>query len=405
MNSASKARASRHRIWWQLLLLLLVSTLAVFAGLEPEREFSGYFPESTSMPSVFNRKPSGYSALSELAGKVGFQTHAWQLPYRELPKIRGTLIIVEPSRSLDDYEIDEILRWVEAGNNLVYLDDMTYRTSRVLAQRLKIQISSRSPMNDFVLAPTGGNRELAHVSHVVVTADSRLFGGQAILPDAQGSLVLRKRCGDGNIILGVVPNLCENSRLVNKTAWPNFQFMINCLATMGNDIWFDELCHGYSRGVNVFSYLGRGPLGLIFLQLLLLFVLAFLSCAQRFGPAARVSDRRASTNLQFIEGLANTYQKAEATDLALEVLDHALRLRLSRALGVPPQSADADLAQSWSAVCGEDAGELSQYLVSTQSALSGKKPSAQQLVELAGACDKISEHCRKVAKNRGVNSG
>src|SRR5258708_4694913 len=92
-RTSPQSLLSRHRIWWQLATLLIITAIAVYVSMAFDREFSTYLPEYTIDASSFNYKLSGYSGLWELASKVGLNPHRFQSAYRHLPEIKGTLLI------------------------------------------------------------------------------------------------------------------------------------------------------------------------------------------------------------------------------------------------------------------------------------------------------------------------
>ncbi|HEY9788443.1 MAG TPA: DUF4350 domain-containing protein [Candidatus Obscuribacterales bacterium] len=398
-----------HRIWWQLATLLVVSALCVYAGIAFDEQKDKFWPEAEIMVSTFNRKPSGLSALKEIAQKAGFKVNTWQLPYRQLPGNYGMLVIIRPSESLSDVDAEQILKWVFKGNDLIYFDDFAFKLTRKLIEKLGIEAKDGEPVVDEPVRVEVGIREFAHVKTISVSSDRRLSGGTALLKDKSGSLIVFVKHGKGRIFLGSIPTICSNRRLAQQKNWPNFQFFINCFATAHGDILFDERCHGFSSATNVYHFLLRGPSGLVFMQLVAMLALGVFSSAHRFGKAKRVEVKRKISNLEFIFGLSNAYRRARANTAVLEIIGQSFKNKLAKTLGISPHEPDNALVEAWkSSPYGLD-NTLEAFFGEYESALSSKHLSDHDLKMLVGTCDKIASNLRDseplaTVQKTGVNS-
>src|SRR4051812_6896467 len=105
MKAELRELAGTRRIWLQLAIFVTITTVAVIAGMAFEKQMSDYLPETKTLTSALNEKPSGYSGASELAQRLGFKVHDWQEPYRHLSNLRGTMVVVSPLRSPAPYEV------------------------------------------------------------------------------------------------------------------------------------------------------------------------------------------------------------------------------------------------------------------------------------------------------------
>lgn len=396
----STGAAQPHQLWWQISALVGVSTLAVLAGTAFDRVIEQYLPESRSFPSTFNRRSSGYSALFEITRKAGLPARRWQLPYRRLKDARGVLVMVQPNRSLSAFEVDQVADWLEQGNTLIYFDHFIFSFQRRLIKKLGMDAHVQSGLEEAVVPVKGLRPELAHVPAIIVTAENRLTAGTPLISDSSGALLAEIEYGKGRAIVGVMPSLCANRRLMSESDWKNFQLMVNLLRTAGGEVLFDEYCHGRTASPNVFIHLARGPAGYMCFQALLLTFVAFLSCAQRFGSAAVLPVTRKISNLEFVNGLANTYRRARANHLIWEIIGHASRARWLRALGVSPHEPDEKLISAWSEQSGDSPAEIEEFLARSARALESKKLADQELVALVGSCDKITERSRNLLPSR-----
>ncbi len=399
----SEGRSGRtvdHQIWWQLAVFIAVSALAVYVGMSFDTALEKNLPESRAFPSTMNRRATGYSGLCELTAKVGHSSRCWQLPYRRLKEVKGTLVVIQPDQSLASFEVDQVLDWVRSGNTLIYLDHFIFGFERRLIKKLGFDAAMARRLDEVVVPVKGAKPEFSHVSSIVVTAENRLEGGTALISDEEGAVLSEKKHGDGRVLVGVMPSLCANRRLTSQPEWSNFQLMVNLFGTTGGEILFDEFCHGYSQSSNVFVFLARGPLAPLSFQVLLMALIAVVSLSQRFGSTNVLPVSRRISNLEFVNGLANAYRRARANDLVWEVISHASRSRLLKALGVSPHEPNEKVVTAWSDATGASPGEIEEYLARSQSALEGGKVPDEELIALVASCDKITERSRGLLVSR-----
>lgn len=385
-----------NRIWWQLAVFVLVSTAAVYAGLSFNERFERQMPESRAFPSTYNSHGSGYSALLELARKLDLPFRRWQSPYRLLSERKGMLVIVQPLESLSQFEVDQIIDWVKAGNQLVYLDHFFFRFERRILDAVGLDSRSAESLADARLEASGPGPEFDHVGHLIVSAETRLTGGKPLFSDSKGALISTVQIGKGRVIVGVMPGFCANRRLSGKDGWANFQFLVNILRSADGEILFDEFAHGYTSAANVFIFLGRGPVGLLCAQLLAAFAIAVLSLSQRFGATASAQPIRKLSNLEFISGMAGTYMRARAAALAWEVIFHAFKARMCRALAVSPHENDERLVEAWAKATGQMPDEMRALLEKSSARLAAPRMTEDELADMVAACDKITERSAQI---------
>jgi hypothetical protein len=387
----------RVRIFWQLMLFIAASALAVWVGVAYDDELQKYLPEGRSLASIFNKRPSGLSGLYEIGLKVGLECQSWSLPYRQLPDVKGMLVIIAPTDSLAEYEAEQILNWVSAGNDLVYLDHLSFQMTRRLSDKLGVKAKDGEELTDQNLPVSENSHpEFAHVHNLRVSAESRVVGGRSLLTDKSGTLFAEIQHGKGRVYLGTVPTLCANRRLADKGDWSNFQFLVNIFRTTHGAIMFDERCHGFSQATNVFVFLAKRTPGLVFMQLMIILLAAVVSSAQRFGRTAQLIGHRKISNLEYINGLASTYRRAKANATVLEILSQSFRTKFCKAAGVSPhESNDKIISQLLAASDREDVQrsvrQLSLTLEQVDQVLANKTVPDAQLRALVEACDKITD--------------
>lgn len=388
-------------------MLLIVSAIAAYVGISFDENMDRFMPEAGVLTSIFNKKPSGLSGLAEIARRAGIDAHPWQLPYRQLTSVRGMLVIVQPSESLSDFESEQIVNWVKKGNDLVYLDHFAFKFTRRLLQQVGIGTKDGKELENRVIrVAEDAVPEFAHVGQLVVDSDRRLTGGKTILKDDdEGALLTVVRAGKGRILIGTAPSMFSNRRLSQKDNWGNFQFIVNWFGTANGDILFDERCHGYSSATNVYQFLLHGATGLVFLQMLLVFLIAVFA-SKRFGAPKNVRVLRKISSLEFINGLSSAYRRAHANTAVLEIIGQSFRNRLCKALGISPHETNQAIMAAWTQRKGTENEKLGRFLDEYERALSERHISDSQLVTLVTSCDKIADDSRDLlATGRGTSTG
>jgi hypothetical protein len=394
----------QHHMWW-LGALIAVSVFGVLVGTAFRDTLTTFIPETVPNLSTYNKKASGYSALFELAEKLKLDVRRWQAPYRMLSadKVTGTLVILSPWDTPSASEAEMLERWVEEGNDLVFLDDFSLGSTRTMSKLAGVSPRSTRVAKDISATPDPTLDESAFVGKVKVLTDARVDGGTPVAFDSEGAILTTIGIDRGRCLFGTVPDFCSNENVADPQYKGNYQLMLNWLSTSKKPIYFDEKCHGYSSGNNVFFFILRSPVGFVLLQLIILLAVAFVSLNQRFGPPIVVTNARKISNLEFINGLATSYQRARARDTAWAMIYGPFKARLCKALGVAPHESPEVLAEAWSEESGKNGAECRDFLVQAQKALDKGHIDDNELTKLVQACDRLgSEEKRALAKISGA---
>lgn len=386
-----KAPKWTRALYWQIPLLALVLLLGGKVQELFDSSIDKMMPEAASFTSTHNNKPSGYKAMLDLVQRVGLRSEQWSSPYRDLDKKKGTLVVVSPSHPLRDFEVDQIINWVEKGNNLVYLDQFKYGSGGHMLGKLGLSttILRDAEENDFVFDKIPNFGEFSHVKQLVMSSDSRLKGGRIVADDNRGAYLVQLTEGKGRVLIGTAPNFCSNRRIAHKGQWGNFQFMLNWLKQNGDEVLFDERVHGYSTTQNLFKVVSATPLGMFTAQLALIFVVALLSLNQRFGRLHVHSQARKIASSEFIDGMARTYVKARAYEAALQILYNSFRHRLCKAVSLPPDEPAESLALAWSNSAPVSSEDALNFLKKADGLASRQKISVEELEETVTECDRL----------------
>jgi hypothetical protein len=341
------APGQRKRFFTGAAVFVVLTMLLTWVGKSYDDNMSKWLPESSAFPSTYNKKASGISGLSEIVNRLGLKNRLWLLPYRQLGIAHGTLCIFSPHTSFKDYEVDQILKWVKAGNQLIYTDHFSYSLSRHMLSKLGIHTRDGADLKDKELPQSTDSGPFSHVKAVTVSTDTRLDGGDSVLKDDSGNVFTRLPYGKGEIIIGTSPSLCANDRLSDKKQWGNFQFFINLCRTQDGEIIFDERCHGFNKASNVLVFLAKNPPGAVFAQLALIFALAVFGTFHRFGMPRLILNKRRLSSLDYIGGLSSVYRRARANLLALEIITRSYRTRWCKITGAPSHQTNAELKEKW----------------------------------------------------------
>jgi hypothetical protein len=399
----SDTKYSKHHAWWMLVLVLVCIPAALVS--EPLSEsFGQIMPETLPNTSSYNKKASGYSALFELCQKVGIPSHRWEGSYRELIKhTKGTLVIVLPSEPLSRHEVDSLMKWVQQGNDLVYLDYLGYRSGQKVLDPLKLHASSRTEVKDKDIVADSKIPETANAISLRANADVVIFGGEKVIgPDDKSAYLTTLKHGKGRVLVGSLTDFAANRHIANTAYRNNFQFMMNWFDTSQKPILFDEKAHGYTSGSNVWFFILKSPVGFVLFQLALIVITAFISLNQRFGQPRLVSNPRKISNLEFIDGLASTYERARARDTAWSMIFTPLKARLVRSLGVDPHSPLDEVAKAWSEHSGKSSAEYMAFLEDAHKALEARKLTDEELEALIAKADSLTTDSRELQPMRRI---
>jgi hypothetical protein len=337
----------RKRFYLGVSIFVVLSILLTWVGMTYDDNMEKWLPESSAFPSAYNKKPSGVSGLSEIVDRLGLKNRLWLLPYRQLGIAHGTLCIFSPLSSFKDFEVDQILKWVKAGNQLIYIDHFSYSLSRHMLNKLGVHTKDGAELKDAEILQTEGTGLLSHVKSVTLTADTRLEGGKPVLKDKSGSLFTRLPYGKGEIIIGTAPSLCANSRLTEKKQWGNFQFFINLCRAHDGEIIFDERCHGFNKATNVLVFFAKNPPGAVFAQLMIILALAVYGTFHRFGMTRVITNTRRLSSLDYVAGVSSVYRRAKANLLVLEIISRSYRTRWCKITSAPAHQTNSELKEKW----------------------------------------------------------
>lgn len=383
-----------NRMWWQIAALVAVSVFAVITGAAFDDELKKIIPEGRQLASIHNKRATGLAAAAELVKRLELPMEAWDHPYRDLGDARGTLVIISPTESLQPFQVEQILLWVNKGNDLIYIDDMSFGLSQSVATKLGVMTKNvaavhSKPKEEDVL-PESGIPESSHVEKLRLASISRVVGGTPVAKDDKGAYLATVNFGKGRVLFGTCPTLLANNKIAKKEFWGNFQLIANWLKNTPGTVYFDEYAHGFTGGTSVFAYLANGPVGAASAQIILILLIGVISEWQRFGAPRGIETRRKISNLEFINGLSHAYRRARANPAVLEILFHSFKNKLSRALAVSPHEPVERLNEAWTQSKFKSTHDLESLVKQYDEFMTRRHVSDSELKHMIETCDKIT---------------
>ncbi len=343
-------------------VLLAAGAFVVLAvavgGLFGNRNIDAALP---APPSTYLAAPTGASGLAEALQRMGVKVERWRRSVRLLPPPDsagvGTLFaVLGPSTPLSRGEVKVLLDQVRTGMPLLLAGVTTGSLSTcwgwqstfrgidsIPVHAPGVALSPQAPAVRWVLAPAeaeersesfeekaAGVRSLP-CREPVLRVDTLLLtaGNRPVL------VRVTPKFGAAVLILSD-PVLLGNRSLREHDLGPD---LLRLIAASGRGVQFDEFHHGYDTGGGllgaVIEWSGRSPWGWVAWQLAAVGVIALLVAMRRTGPIRTVVVRKRRSPLEHVRALATALRAARGHDVAVGLLVHGLRRRLSRDGRVP----------------------------------------------------------------------
>jgi hypothetical protein len=148
----------------------------------------------------------------------------------------------------------------------------------------------------------------------------------------------------------------------------------------GVQVLWDEYFHG-AHG-SLWSYMARTPLIWGVAQFGIVFLAIVATYSRRQGPISVPARVSRLSPLEFVETLGDLYSSAHAGSAAVRIAYQRLRFQLTRQLGLPPNSPNADLAHSASTALAWNEREISATLSRAERAMTANKVSDAETLQL-----------------------
>jgi hypothetical protein len=340
---------------WLWVALLLGGFAAVTVGALRERAAAGQ-----GMPpySVYSEANDGLGEAAHLLRQLGWEPVALTRPV-QAAQHRGLLILLQPERSaafgeeggLSDGDAANLLRWVAAGNTLLFASSRTTALHRALGLTVAEPAGAEDTWSAVDLA--AGGAYTAGIERLSVGSAATLQGGGLPLwyvKDRPGAVLLRR--GSGRVVVLASPALLSRSGLVRSDGEPrddNAVFLYNIAALGARDgkVYFDEYHHGLRAASGFWGYLAYHGQRWALLPLLVVAGAWAWTWAVRLGPA--VAPRRADSAdaVDYASALGRLYQGAGARRMLARTLVRDFLSALTKHLRLRRTALPAVILAAW----------------------------------------------------------
>ncbi|MBX2860431.1 MAG: DUF4350 domain-containing protein [Vampirovibrio sp.] len=359
--------SSAIRQWWVLIgagvLVVVLAFLSVMIQ-SPKSQ------NSHSVPSTYDTGKQGLKAWHQAASIAKLPIFLWQKPFHQLSGLppSTTLVMIGPHKKpLKSDDVTDLLKWVQAGNTLILLDNFQGKMGKKLAGIFHLKTNGRSSKNDkqFRLKlptalPSNWQGLKQHIYHPIHSQQQQVLikkkplenhaKWQPLLLNPTGKPVLVEiLMGKGRIIAGTPIDIAANQYLhplEDGQATSNLQFFTNLITLNSSNtnqaVFINEWIHGYSDHPNLLAYYTKGRLGPAFFQgLLLVLALFWLSAVRSIPMAVAPSESTSPGTQSYIHSMSTLYRRAGATSLALYPLLANIDQTLRQKYHINPTDLDA----------------------------------------------------------------
>jgi hypothetical protein len=338
-----------------LLVLIALVVLLAFFNRSP-RNSSG----DSWLPSSFNPVGAGHMAFYQTLADLNWPVERWREPLSRLSTYgTGNTLIITRSRvgarvSFSEQEIGLLADWVKSGNRLILLGALGgWDDTREMLRRFGFIVSNNQNSNfisEFFHPAESRDGEQIEALPAARSGET----GTLVLPrtpslpatfpprsrvlwEQQGRpYVVEVPYGAGRVVCGASSLVLDNSFL-NKG--DNLAIVLRLLAPGGvvpRHLFFEESHHGFSTIYAVVRLLDHP--GVRFSGMLtLLALLALLgSSLLRFGPVIPLQRGAGRSTLEFVDSIADLYQRADLRNDTIEYLFRETHQRVLHRLNLPP---------------------------------------------------------------------
>ena len=336
----------------------------------------------------FSPNPNGTKAVAELLGHKQAALREWRKPTGYLPEgTNQALILIEPYR-LQETEQEELLAWVEKGNDLLVFQTEPDDWSDIHLEADYLPEYQAQPRHvDSVLLESGGTGE--------ADASWRLAASEEIEPllsDQVGILAGRAQVGTGSVSLFLVPDWLTNSRIQQHQ---HFELIWPDLVQDWSVVWIDEYHHGYQERPGILAIY---PDWLVVTLTQLAFALLFWIWWQgkRFGPVYTRREWIVRRGDETLLAIASWYEKRRLANEALHIREAHLRQLLFERWGLHLGTTDYEIVRTarnhWTE---QEAVMLSTALGRLEAAKKDRDYTPKRLVQDSRLLDEVTKRLEK----------
>jgi hypothetical protein len=323
----------RLLLWVAPILTIIIVALAVLAPQDEESE----------IPSTYSSVSSGARAAYLFLKEEGYNVERWEKSPVDLPANPAdtVLVLAFPFAQANRLEKNALASYLVSGGKILvtgsavpfYLPDADVEPEpvpSVLPKEYQPNVpSSLTAAGPIKMSPSSywkspSSKYIVHYS------------------DEGRPIVVSYKVGKGEVIWWAASRPLTNIGIRESG---NLGLLLGSLGNSKNvRILWDEYFHEYQR--TLISYVGEPPLLFGLLQFVLIFLVALLTFGRRNGPIRPLYEPSRLSPLEFVHTLGGLYQRAKATETALEVPYNRFRSLLTKRLGMKADTPSPQLAKS-----------------------------------------------------------
>jgi uncharacterized protein DUF4350 len=373
--------------------VLLVILMVASAYLSPKQN-SG----RSSYPSSYATDWGGAKAPYLLLQDLHYRVERWEQSPTE---IGGTsrdevLILAGPTQAPSDDERSAIFDFLRQGGRVVASGSGAAKLlpdAPPLAQNYLTEETSKFP----ALLPSPLMRGAPEISMFPPEDWQPKSPSQLVVyGNQETAAVITYQVGKGQVIFWGDSAPLTNGGIRESGNLPLFLNSIGPPDTVR--VLWDEYFHG-AHGT-LWSYFARTPLVWGVVQFGIVFLAVVATYSRRQGPVRVPAKVPRLSPLEFVETLGDLYSSAHAGSAAVRIAHQRLRFQLTRQLGVPPNSSDADLARSASKALAWSEQEISATLARAERAAASAKVADGDTLQIV---QEIFDHASRLELRRTRN--
>jgi hypothetical protein len=323
-------RTDRRILIWLTSISVLLLTVTAF--LSPPSDAG-----PSAVPSTYSSRSEGARAALLLLQDLSYSARRWESSPEQLPASgAGTvLILAEPTRTPTPAQKAALLRFLYTGGRILFCGGNA--NAFLPAPELETAVSI---LQDYpVIYPSRVTRGVKKISlRPQNTWPAKSISHVALAGDERHAVVTAWTMGTGEVIWWAAATPLTNAGLSQAD---NLQLFLN--SARGESVLWDEYFHGQAG--SLWTYVSSTPIGWGVAQLGLIAAMIIFTYGRRRGPIQLTTEPVRLSPVEFVETVAGLYRRAGAAHVALEISYRRVRQILTKRLGMPGTSSDAELGR------------------------------------------------------------
>ncbi len=334
----------------ELVVLALAIGVLIAVGVARDHATA---PVRFDTSSSYDVASGGYRAAYEMLGRIGVPVERYERHAVFLPASLATLVYVDPTgddptaASPSAADIAALEAWVRAGGTLVYIGDDDVAAHRGILGLPHVVTAPRRGATAFVAAGLRARGVGTIASAARLRFDPGHRAKRVLVADARGALVIAYSFGRGRVTAVVDRALFANAGIASGDRARLLAALVTSARPAENasraGVAFDEFAHGFVVPEHWWLVVPR-PFAFAVAFGAIVVLVAFAGAAVRLGPPIVAPARDDRSSADFIDALANLYErKGVAAETLREVAD-TTTLALARASGLGAHASRDEVA-------------------------------------------------------------